>query len=149
MTGKVNHRLNVRLGVFAHALLLEKERLRAVAREQQGFIIEIARDGQALVDVGLGQRILAAQSGGCAGALQRSPPHQGAWRCLGHAQRTLEPLVRLGPAIVQQPRPPQRAHEAQRRVGITGRNGPLQRQSNVVVLSLGPAQPRRLVWSAQ
>src|SRR5438128_11556560 len=94
-TRKVEHCLHMRLRSFALALLLEKQRLRAVALEQQGVIIEIAGDGYAFVDARLGERILAAESGGCARALQRSPPHQGAGRCLRHAQRTLEPLVRF------------------------------------------------------
>ena len=70
--------LLLRLRGFALALLLKEQCLGAVTRQQQLIIPEVARERKTLVDAGLRLPVLAAESGGGAGALECSTPRPGA-----------------------------------------------------------------------
>src|SRR5205085_3455040 len=109
--GKLEHRLNVRLCNLALALLLEKQCLRTVPREQQLLVTEFVRDRKTFVDADLRERILAAKCGGCCSGMQHLTAHQRALLCPRHAERTLQAFVCLTPAIVHDPRPPQRRYK--------------------------------------
>ena len=60
----------------ALALLLKKQRLCAVACEQQLIIAEFPREGKTLVDADARQRILAAECGGRCSGVQHLASHK-------------------------------------------------------------------------